>query len=106
MAFPSDFRWGVSTASYQIEGAVNEDGRGPSIWDTFSHEPDRIGDGSTGDETCDHYHHVDEDVALMADLGARAYRFSIAWPRIQPTGAGTANPAGVAFYDRLVDTLL
>src|SRR3954454_22248458 len=100
MTFPTDFRWGVSTASYQIEGAVTEDGRGRSIWDTFSHEPDRIGDGSTGDRTCDHYHRVDEDVALIADLGARAYRFSIAWPRIQPTGAGEANAPGIAFYDQ------
>jgi beta-glucosidase len=106
MTFPTDFRWGVSTASYQIEGAVTEDGRGRSIWDTFSHEPDRIGDGSTGDRTCDHYHRVDEDVALIADLGARAYRFSIAWPRIQPTGAGEANAPGIAFYDQLVDKLL
>jgi beta-glucosidase len=105
-AFPADFRWGVSTAAYQIEGAVAEDGRGPSIWDTFSHEPGRIADGSTGDVTCDHYHRWAEDVALMSELGVRAYRFSIAWPRIQPSGAGPANPAGVGFYDRLVDALL
>ncbi len=104
--FPSGFRWGVSTSSYQIEGAVDEDGRGVSIWDTFSHEPYRVGDGTTGDVACDHYHRYADDVALMADLGVRAYRFSIAWPRIQPTGAGPANPAGVAFYDRLVDALL
>jgi beta-glucosidase len=104
--FPPDFRWGVSTSSYQIEGAVTEDGRGPSIWDTFSHEPDHIGDGTTGDVACDHYRRYAEDVALMADLGVRAYRFSIAWPRVQPTGAGPANAAGLAFYDRLADTLL
>lgn len=104
--FPEGFRWGVSTAAYQIEGAVNEGGRGTSIWDTFSHEPDRIGDGSTGDVACDHYHRYAEDVALMGELGARVYRFSVAWPRIQPTGAGPANPHGVAFYDRLVDALL
>ncbi len=104
--FPADFRWGVSTAAYQIEGAVAEDGRGPSIWDTFSHEPDRIADGSTGDVACDHYHRWSKDALLMSQLGANAYRFSVAWPRIQPTGEGAANPAGVAFYDRLVDTLL
>ncbi len=100
------FSWGVSTSAYQVEGAVREDGRGLSIWDTFAHEPDRIADGSTGDVACDHYHRYGQDVALMADLGVSAYRFSIAWPRIQPTGAGAANPAGVAFYDRLVDELL
>jgi beta-glucosidase len=105
-AFPADFRWGVSTAAYQIEGAVTEDGRGPSIWDTFSHEPARIVDGSTGDVTCDHYHRWAQDVRLMSELGARAYRFSIAWPRIQASGAGPANPAGIGFYDRLVDSLL
>jgi beta-glucosidase len=104
--FPAAFRWGVATAAYQIEGAVAEGGRGPSIWDTFSHQPDRIGDGSTGDVACDHYHRYAQDVALMAELGVRAYRFSVAWPRIQPTGAGPANPDGVAFYDRLVDALL
>ena len=104
--FPPDFRWGVSTSSHQIEGAVTEGGRGPSIWDTFSHSGDTIGDGTTGDVTCDHYHRYAEDVALMADLGVRAYRFSIAWPRIQPTGEGPGNAAGIAFYDRLVDALL
>jgi beta-glucosidase len=105
-AFPPDFRWGVSTAAYQIEGAVTEDGRGPSIWDTFSHQPGHIADGSTGDVACDHYHRWPEDVALMRELGVRAYRFSIAWPRIQALGTGAANPAGLAFYDRLVDSLL
>src|SRR5207248_6729380 len=104
--FPADFRWAVATAAYQIEGAATEDGRGPSIWDTFSHEPDRISDGSTGDVACDHYHRYAEDVALMAELGVGAYRFSVAWPRIQPTGAGPANAKGVAFYDRLVDAWL
>jgi beta-glucosidase len=104
--FPADFRWGVSTSAYQIEGAATEDGRGASIWDTFSHDPDNISDATTGDVTCDHYHRYPTDVALMADLGVRAYRFSIAWPRIQPTGAGPGNAAGIAFYDRLVDTLL
>ncbi|TMM38115.1 MAG: beta-glucosidase [Actinobacteria bacterium] len=104
--FPAGFRWGVATAAYQIEGATAEDGRGPSIWDTFSHQPDRISDGSTGDVACDHYHRYAQDVALMADLGVGVYRFSVAWPRIQPTGTGPANPKGIAFYDRLVDALL
>ncbi|HVQ96453.1 MAG TPA: GH1 family beta-glucosidase [Mycobacteriales bacterium] len=104
--FPADFTWGVATASYQIEGAVAEDGRGPSIWDTFAHTPGKVRNGDTGDVACDHYHRYPEDVRLMADLGVSAYRFSIAWPRIQPTGRGPANPAGLAFYDRLVDELL
>jgi beta-glucosidase len=98
------FRWGVSTSSYQIEGGADE--RGPSIWDTFSHTPGRIADGSTGDVACDHYHRYAEDVALLRGLGVNAYRFSIAWPRIQPDGTGKPNPDGVAFYDRLVDSLL
>jgi len=104
--FPADFRWGVSTAAYQIEGAATEDGRGPSIWDTFSHQPGRIRDGSTGDVACDHYHRWPQDVALMSELGVKAYRFSIAWPRVQPTGSGPANQPGVDFYERLVDALL
>ncbi|WP_067431288.1 GH1 family beta-glucosidase [Nocardioides jensenii] len=103
---PADFRFGVATASYQIEGAVAEDGRGPSIWDTFCAEPGRIKDGDTGAVACDHYHRWREDVGLMADLGIDAYRFSIAWPRIMPTGAGEVNEKGLAFYDRLVDALL
>ena len=104
--FPADFAWGVSTSAYQIEGATGADGRGASIWDTFSHTPDRIVDRSTGDDACDHYHRYAEDADLMAGLGVDAYRFSIAWPRIQPDGTGPANPAGLGFYDRLVDTLL
>jgi len=104
--FPSDFRWGASTSSYQIEGAFDEGGRGTSIWDTFSADADNIADGTTGAVACDHYHRYAEDVALMADLGVRAYRFSIAWPRIQPTGEGPGNADGIAFYDRLVDALL
>jgi beta-glucosidase len=104
--FPPGFVWGVATSAYQIEGAVGEDGRGASIWDTFSHQPGRIADGTTGDIACDHYHRYSEDVALMADLGLSAYRFSVAWPRIQPDGIGPANPAGLGFYDRLVDALL
>jgi beta-glucosidase len=95
--------WGVSTSAYQIEGGA---GRGPSIWDTFSGEAGRISDGSTGDVACDHFHRYAEDVALMAELGVNAYRLSVAWPRIQPDGTGPANPEGVAFYDRLVDSLL
>ncbi|SCE99700.1 beta-glucosidase [Micromonospora purpureochromogenes] len=105
-AFPAGFRWGVSTSAYQIEGGADADGRGPSIWDTFAHTPGRIVDGSTGDVACDHYHRHGEDVALMAGLGISAYRFSIAWPRVQPGGTGAANPAGLDFYDRLVDDLL
>jgi beta-glucosidase len=103
---PEGFLFGTSTASYQIEGAVAEDGRGPSIWDTFCSEPGRINDASSGEVACDHYHRYAEDVGLMARLGAQGYRFSIAWPRIQPTGSGPANQAGLAFYDRLVDELL
>ncbi|TCO54762.1 GH1 family beta-glucosidase [Actinocrispum wychmicini] len=104
--FGPDFVFGVATASYQIEGAVRADGRGPSIWDTFTAQPGKIKNGDTGDVACDHYHRYREDVALMAELGVDAYRFSIAWPRIQPTGSGPANPAGLDFYDRLVDELL
>ncbi|GAA5184485.1 GH1 family beta-glucosidase [Rugosimonospora acidiphila] len=104
--FPQGFKWGVSTAAYQIEGAVDEGGRGRSIWDTFSHESGRITNGDTGDVACDHYHRYREDVELLSGLGVDAYRFSIAWPRIQPDGKGPANAEGVAFYDRLVDALL
>jgi beta-glucosidase len=100
------FLWGAATAAYQIEGAAAEDGRGPSVWDTFSHEPGRVRDGHTGDTACDHYHRWPEDVALLAGLGADSYRFSISWPRVQPGGSGPANPAGLDFYDRLTDALL
>ncbi|MEV5000234.1 GH1 family beta-glucosidase [Nocardioides sp. LML1-1-1.1] len=103
---PGGFRFGTSTASYQIEGAVAEDGRGPSVWDTFTAEPGRIVDGSSGAVACDHYHRYAEDIELMRRLGAPGYRFSIAWPRVQPTGSGPANAAGLDFYDRLVDGLL
>ena len=103
---PEGFVFGTSTAAYQIEGAAQEDGRGPSIWDTFCAEPGRIKDGSSGAVACDHYHRVVGDVALMRRLGAQAYRFSISWPRIQPTGKGEPNRAGLAFYDRLLDELL
>lgn len=104
--FPDGFVWGASTASYQIEGAASEDGRGPSIWDTFSHTPGKVENGDTGDVACDHYHRYPEDVALMQRLGISAYRFSTAWSRILPEGKGRINEAGLAFYDRLVDTLL
>jgi len=104
--FPDGFLFGCSTASYQIEGAVHSDGRGPSIWDTFSHTEGRTHNGDTGDVACDHYHRYPEDVALLADLGVGAYRFSIAWPRVQPTGSGVPHQAGLDFYDRLVDALL
>jgi len=105
-SFPERFLWGVSTASYQIEGAVREDGRGPSVWDTFSHTPGRVRDGDTGDVACDHYHRWRQDVALLGDLGVGAYRFSIAWPRVQPDGSGPINAKGLDFYDGLVDALL
>jgi beta-glucosidase len=104
--FPPGFVWGTATSSYQIEGAVDEDGRGKSIWDTFSHTPGKIEDGTTGDRANDHYHRYKEDVGLIRDLGAKAYRFSIAWPRVFPDGAGAPNPKGLDFYNRLVDELL
>jgi beta-glucosidase len=103
---PPGFELGVAMASYQIEGAVHEGGRGTSIWDTFSHTPDKVARGDTGDVACDHFHRYPEDVALMADLGVDAYRLSVAWPRIQPDGRGPVNRQGVDFYSRLVDTLL
>jgi len=104
--FPKDFAWGTATSSYQIEGAVNEDGRGRSIWDTFTHTPGKIEDHSTGDRANEHYHRYKEDVRLIRDLGARHYRFSIAWPRVFPDGTGAPNPKGLDFYNRLVDELL
>ena len=106
LRFPDGFIWGVATSAYQIEGAWNEDGRGLSIWDTFCRTPGKIHEGETGDVAADHYHRWAEDVRLMADLGLKAYRFSTAWPRIIPNGAGAVNPAGLDFYDRLVDALL
>ena len=105
-AFPAGFVWGAATASYQIEGAWQADGKGESIWDRFAHTPGKISDGSTGDVACDHYHRWREDIALMRELGLQAYRFSIAWPRILPGGSGRANQAGLDFYSRLVDGLL
>jgi len=104
--FPADFRWGTATSSYQVEGAVNEDGRGPSIWDRFAHTPGKITDNSTGDVADDHFHRYKDDVQLMKALGTKTYRFSIAWPRVFPEGTGTPNPKGLDFYNRLLDELL
>jgi beta-glucosidase len=104
--FPDGFYWGVATSSYQIEGAWNEDGKGVSIWDTYAHTPGNIKNDDNGDVANDHYHRYKEDVALMRDIGANAYRFSIAWPRIFPGGAGQPNQRGIDFYKRLVDELL
>jgi len=106
LAFPEGFLWGAATAAYQIEGAVAEDGRAPSIWDVQSHTPGRTRDGDTGDVADDHYHRYREDVALMRSLGLRGYRFSVAWPRVLPEGGGRVNEAGLDFYRRLVDELL
>src|SRR5215218_5877077 len=105
-SFPKDFVWGTATSSYQIEGAVNEDGRGRSIWDTFAHTPGKIEDGTTGDRANEHYVRYKEDIGLIRDLGAKAYRFSIAWPRVFPEGTGKPNPKGLDFYNRLLDELL
>src|SRR6266513_6346845 len=105
-SFPNGFLWGTATSAYQIEGAVNEDGRGRSIWDTFTHTPGKIEDNSNGDRANDHYHRYKEDVQLIRDLGVKHYRFSIAWPRVFPEGTGKPNPKGLDFYNRLVDELL
>jgi beta-glucosidase len=104
--FPKGFFWGTATASYQIEGAWNEDGKGTSIWDTYAHTSGKIKNGDTGDVANDHYHRYKEDVALMKDIGATAYRFSISWPRIFPNGTGASNAKGLDFYDRLIDELV
>ena len=106
LQFPAKFLWGAATAAYQIEGAWNEDGKGESIWDRFSHTPGKITNGDTGDVACDHYHRTRQDIALMRQLGLKAYRFSVSWPRVLPSGAGKVNAAGLDFYDRLVDDLL
>ncbi|MEU6534748.1 GH1 family beta-glucosidase [Streptomyces sp. NPDC047000] len=105
-ALPHDFLWGTATSAYQIEGAVAEDGRSPSIWDTFSHTPGKIDGDDNGDIACDHYHRWREDIGLMGQLGLNAYRLSVAWPRVLPGGDGTPNPKGLAFYDELIDALL
>ena len=104
--FPPGFIWGAATSSYQIEGAWNEDGKGESIWDRFSHTPGKVANGDTGDIACDHYHRWRKDVAWMKELGLNAYRFSVSWARLLPRGRGQVNPAGVDFYSRLVDALL
>jgi beta-glucosidase len=103
--FPEDFQWGVATSAYQIEGAASEDGRGPSIWDTFSRTPGKVVEGHTGDVACDHYHRMEEDLDLLVDLGVNAYRFSVSWPRVMPTGRHPVNPKGLDFYDRMVDSV-
>src|SRR5579862_8503961 len=105
-SFPSDFIWGAATASYQIEGAANEDGRGPSVWDTFSRTPGKVAKGDTGDVACDHYHRFEEDVRIIRELGIPNYRFSVSWPRVLPLGQGPVNRKGLDFYSRLVDSLL
>ena len=106
ITFPEGFTWGAATASYQIEGGWNEDGKGESIWDRFAHTPGNVLNGDTGDVACDHYHRWPQDIRLMQNLGLQAYRFSTAWPRILPAGRGLANQAGLDFYSRLVDGLL
>src|SRR5438045_971662 len=104
--FPAMFVWGAATAAYQIEGAVSEDGRGESIWDRFCHTPGAILNGDTGDVADDHYHRWREDIGLTQEIGLKAYRLSVAWPRVLPQGIGAVNAAGLDFYDRLVDGLL
>jgi beta-glucosidase len=106
ISFPEDFIWGCASSAYQVEGAWNESGKGPSIWDTFVHSPGKVARSETGDVSVDHYHHYKEDVALMKELGLDVYRFSTSWARILPDGTGSVNQAGLDFYDRLVDELL
>lgn len=106
MQFPEGFVWGSATSAYQIEGAWRDGGKGPSVWDAFAHTPGKVLDGDTGDLACDHYRRFREDVALMAQMGLKAYRFSISWPRIQPMGYGDPNPEGLRFYSDLIDVLL
>src|SRR5580704_5632734 len=104
--FPQGFLWGAATAAYQIEGAPDADGKGPSIWDTFSHTPGKTHHGDTGDVACDSYHRFPEDIALLKRLGAGAYRLSLSWPRILPAGRGAVNVKGLDYYSRLLDALL
>ena len=103
--FPEGFTWGTATSSYQIEGAWNIEGKGPSIWDVFCQIPGKVYNNDTGNTACDHYHKLEEDVALMAQMGIKAYRFSISWPRIMPTGKDKVNEKGIRFYNRLLDCL-
>ena len=105
LRFPDDFVWGSATASYQIEGAAREGGRAPSVWDTFTHSPGKVANGETGDVACDHYHRYREDVSLMSEIGLQAYRLSLSWTRLLPAGVGAVNPAGLDFYNRLLDEL-
>ena len=105
-AFPENFLWGAATASYQIEGAVFEGGRGTTVWDVFSDTPGKVKNGDSGEVACDHYHRYPDDIAIMKQLGLQTYRFSVAWSRILPEGTGAVNPAGLDFYDKLVDGLL
>jgi beta-glucosidase len=106
LRFPLNFTWGAATSSYQVEGAHRANGKGPSIWDAFCTIPGKVANGSTGDVACDHYHRIEEDVALMKQMGLQAYRFSISWPRILPAGRGKVNPGGIEFYSKLIDALL
>src|SRR5258706_15555302 len=106
MSFPKEFVWGAAAASYQIEGAAFEAGKGQSVWDMFVRKPGTVWREHTGDVACDHYHRYAEDVALMKQIGLRAYRLSVCWPRVLPEGVGAVNEAGLAFYDRLIDALL
>src|SRR4030042_6932206 len=105
MSFPSDFVWGAAAASYQVEGAASADGKGLSVWDMMCRQPGRIWSGQTGQVACDHYHRYVEDVALMKQIGLKAYRLSVSWPRGIPAGAGPVNPKGLEFYDKLADEL-
>jgi len=104
--FPKNFTWGTATSAFQIEGAWQTGGKGPSIWDAFCQIPGKVYNGDTGNVACDHFHKFKEDIALMKEMGLKAYRFSISWPRIQPTGVGKANNEGIAFYDRIINELL
>ena len=104
--FPKDFLWGSATASYQIEGAANEDGKGKSIWDTFTHTPGKIKNNENGDIAVDHYHRYKEDISLMNDVKFNSYRFSISWPRIIPEGTGSINQKGIDFYSKVIDECL
>lgn len=106
MGFPKDFAWGVAAASYQVEGAAREDGKGLSVWDMVSRQPGKVFDAHNGDIACDHYHRYQEDVDIMREMGVQAYRLSVSWPRVMPDGVGRVNEKGLAFYDRLIDSLL
>ena len=106
MGFPKNFVWGVASSSYQVEGAWNRDGKGLSVWDTYVHEPGHIQNQDTGDTACDQYGYIKEDIALMAEMQIKAYRFSISWPRVMPEGTGRINQKGLDYYDRLTDQLL